>query len=211
MAAKFKPTEEEEVICLLNCFDSPSPDRRHLKRKEKIIIRSIDRRPPIVMAMLKFLWMLLLLFIACTTASGDPDKNGGDPEEIYLRNQFHKYDKNGDQKLNLEEYMMLSDSIRSSTNLLRAKPCGKHLLATCQTIEKLFNQQTKAVMLHRLCEPCSVQLKTFPVITGNPHLPRNWRKMPLEKLVVRDVVKRTGKEDGRWLTGKEYLQKLRRL
>ena len=165
--------------------------------------------------MIKFLWMLLLLFIACSTHSQslqlfNPDP---DPEETYLRSQFHKFDHDGDQKLTLDEYMLMSASIRSSTNLLRAKPCGKHLLATCHTIEKLFNQQTKAVMLHRLCEPCSAQLKTktFPTITGNPHLPRNWRNMPLEKLVSRDVVKRTGQEDGRWLTGKQYLQKLRRL
>ena len=130
-----------------------------------------------------------------------------------LRIEFEKYDTDNNHQLSVEEFLHLTDNIHG-INKKRIKKsteyCGRHLLSTCKVIEKLRHRQTKALMLHKMCIPCEDQgLKPFPTITGHPHLPQDWMKRPLNKLINRDVVKKTGKDaDGHYLTGKDYLKRL---
>ena len=138
--------------------------------------------------------------------------NGLDPSlRKALKLQFEQYDLNHNHQLDVDEYLSLIGSIKGLRGLhIKRNPCGTHLLFTCKTIEKLYNRQTKAVMLHKMCKPCAEQLKPFPTITGMVHLPKDWKKKKMNKLVDRDLVKRTGKSrtTGRWLSGKEYLKSL---
>jgi len=139
--------------------------------------------------------------------------NGLDPSlRKALKLQFEQYDLNHNHQLDVDEYLSLIGSIKGLRGLhIKRNPCGTHLLSTCKTIEKLYNRQTKAVMLHKMCKPCAEQLKPFPTITGGMvHLPKDWKKKKMNKLVDRDLVKRTGKSrtTGRWLSGKEYLKSL---
>ena len=138
--------------------------------------------------------------------------NGLDPSlRKALKLQFEQYDLNHNHQLDVDEYLSLIGSIKGLRGLhIKRNPCGTHLLSTCKTIEKLYNRQTKAVMLHKMCKPCAEQLKPFPNITGMVHLPKDWKRKKMNKLVDRDLVKRTGKSrtTGRWLSGKEYLKSL---
>lgn len=150
---------------------------------------------------------------AATAATTSTTNNVFNPELFKsLKNQFERYDINHNKQLDVDEFLSLIRGVKGlkSLHIHNPTPCGRHLLSTCKTIEKLYNRQTKAVMLHKMCTPCVDNLQPFPIITGHPHLPTNWQSKPLSTLVNRDVVKRTGKSrlTGNWLTGTEYLKSL---
>ena len=124
-----------------------------------------------------------------TSSSHERDDSGDDyadpPETAIidpslrkaLKLQFEQYDLNHNHQLDVQEYLRLIGSIKGLRGLhIKRNPCGTHLLSTCKTIEKLYNRQTKAVMLHRMCTSCTEQLKPFPTITGIVHLPKDWKR-----------------------------------
>ena len=156
--------------------------------------------------------LLILLLLLSTAQAIDPSLRQS------LRIEFQKYDTDDSHALNMDEFLRLIDNLhlqlspRSVNHLLDRKSCGTHLLQTCLAIQKLSVHQTKAVLLHRMCSTCQLHLDEFPPITGHPLLPMDWRNKKISEVIERDKIKRTGKDsEGKWLSGKAYMARLKRL